>query len=145
MTQNTQRTGHPSIFNSAALDRILDEVFEKDLHSAKEAYPYNLYAHKDKDGYVAQTEILFALAGIPKESVSIKIEKNKLYVSIEPPKQTLDSNTIVWRRGISMRSSKATFSLYEVDEENVTSTFKDGLLRIVLPTAKRQSKAITIQ
>lgn len=135
----------PTVFAPTLIDRFFNE-FNDDWYTVKDTYPYNITQRSDESGEILGTDITFALAGVSKEQVSVKVEDGSLVVSVDKPeKQETEHMTVRYlHRGISTRGMRTKFTLYNVDVDNITSTFKDGLLEISLPTKSKTIKTIKI-
>lgn len=135
----------PSIFAPTLIDRFFNE-FNDDWFTVKDTYPYNITQKRDKTGEIISTNITFALAGVSKDNVNVKLEDGSLIVSVEKQERPEDSDAevVYLHRGISSRSMKTKFNLYNVDVDNITSTFRDGLLEITLPSRIKTVKQINI-
>lgn len=135
----------PTIFAPTLIDRFLDE-FEnnEDWYTIKDTYPYNITQERDPEGEILSTDITFALAGVSKENVNVKLEDGALIVLVDKQERVNESNVTYLHRGISSRGMRTKFNLYNVDVDNITSTFKDGLLEIKLPNRVKTIKQINI-
>lgn len=143
---NTPAWGNfPTIFTPNLIDKIFHE-FNDDWFTVKDAYPYNITQRTDKTGELVDTNITFALAGVAKDAVNVQIEDGSLIVSVTKAERADDADTVTHylHRGISSRAMKTRFSLYNVDVDNITSTFRDGLLEIKLPSKTKSVKQINI-
>ncbi|MGP6139863.1 MULTISPECIES: Hsp20/alpha crystallin family protein [unclassified Jeotgalibaca] len=83
------------------------------------------------DKYVLEAD----LPGLAKEDIHLDYRDNILSISAksEMGKDETDEKGNYIRRERSMRSYSRQFLLRDVDEENVTATFKDGVLTVELP------------
>lgn len=135
----------PTIFAPTLIDRFFNE-FNDDWYTVKDTYPYNITQRVTKNGDVASTDITFALAGVGRGQVNVQVEDGGLVVSVDKPEKpaTDDVEVKYLHRGISARSMKVKFTLYNVDTDKITSVFKDGLLEISLPTKTKTVKTINI-
>lgn len=135
----------PTIFAPTLIDRFFNE-YNDDWYTVKDTYPYNITQRSNKAGEVLSTNITFALAGVTKDQVNVKVEDGSLVVSVDKPEKTeAEPVTVKYlHRGISTRSMRTKFTLYNVDTDSITSTFKDGLLEISLPTKTKTIKTINI-
>ena len=141
--------GFPAISTSNLIDRFVEEFSNNDWFNTKDTYPYNVAVKKTKDGELINTELTFAMAGIDKEDVNVKLEDNSLVITVNKPTQVEQDEddkiiTSFIHRGISTRSMKTKFNLNNVDVENITSSFKNGLLTISLPARGKAVKVIDI-
>jgi len=147
MTKNTL----PSVYNPTYFDKFFDDLLNfEELVNVKNTYPFNMTETRNKEGKLISASLIFALAGIPKDKIRIKIEDGVL--SVEVDKYELDSDALkdsetdvrVVHRGISTRSSSARFKLNDVAVDEITSKYENGLLTIILPAITKPVKNINI-
>ena len=74
------------------------------------------------------------LPGVPEDAISLTVEDGVMTVSADYRNETTDEKTCYTERrtGHVQRS----FSLENIDEENITAEYKDGILRVTMPKAK---------
>jgi HSP20 family molecular chaperone IbpA len=102
--------------------------------------PYNYYIDENDNNIME-----IALAGFNKSDISVIVEGGKLKIEVEAPKVT-DENRKYFHHGISKRSMKVTFSLLDtVDKKKITTEFKDGMLKIVLPRLEEDKFVLDIK
>ena len=118
-------------------DRIFDELMSKSFPTFldevgvsfnKGAYPkVNVYEHDDKISIVAE------IPGLDKKNVSVDVEDQVLTISGDKHGFD-DSGAKCITRELKQSSFKRSFNLGEhLDGEDVTASFKDGLLSIAIP------------
>ena len=118
-------------------DKIFDELVNKTFPTFKEetgvsfaqgAYPkVNVYEYDDKIGIVAE------IPGLDKKNVSVEVEDQVLIISGDKHGFD-DSGGKCITRELKQSSFKRSFNLGEhLDGENVSASFKDGLLSIEIP------------
>ena len=78
--------GLPSVFDSNLPRRIFDERGSWEPFFTKDTFPYDVIVHADKDGDSIKTEIVYAVAGVPKEAINVKVENNTLEIKINDMK-----------------------------------------------------------
>lgn len=145
-----RRTRIPSIYNPTTFDKLFEDLLNfDDLVNVKNTYPFDMVETTDKNGKLIKTELIFALAGIPKDKIDIKVEDGVLSISVdkyELVEENVDSDTDVKvvHRGISTRSSSVRFKLNDVAVDDITSKYENGLLTITLPAVTKPVKAINI-
>lgn len=98
---------------------------------------------EDKDGLVVKAE----LPGIKRSDLDIALEGDMLTIKAEKQKEKVDEDTTYYRCERSFGQYTRHISLpYQVDAEQVSATFKDGLLKIKLPRGEEaKSKHIEIK
>ena len=118
-------------------DKIFDELMNKQFPAFQEevgvsfnqgAYPkVNVYEYDDKIGIVAE------IPGLDKKNVSVDVEDEILTISGDKHGFD-DSGGKCITRELKQSSFKRSFNLGEhLDGENVSASFKDGLLSIEIP------------
>ena len=118
-------------------DKVFDTMMEQAFPSFKEdvgvsfnqgAYPkVNVYEHDDKISIVAE------IPGLDKKNVSVEVEEQVLTISGDKHGFD-DSDAKCITRELKQSSFKRSFNLGEhLDGEDVSASFKDGLLSIAIP------------
>ena len=135
----------PDLFNDNWLSNSIGD-WEKALDVPNAVYPYNIKLIKEKSGENKQYEIEVALAGVGKENVEIKIRDGMLHIGVAKSELDLPENESYLRKGISHRTGKLSFSLGEkVQKKKISSSYTDGLLKIVVPLAQPETLDIDIK
>ena len=98
---------------------------------------------EDKDGLVVKAE----LPGIKRSDLDIALEGDMLTIKAEKQEEKVDEDITYYRCERSFGQYTRHISLpYQVDAEQVSATFKDGLLKIKLPRGEEaKSKHIEIK
>ena len=149
MTRLALHTNLPQFFNRdeflTPFDRLFDKVMENQFPNFTEefgvkcfeggAYPkVNVYEYEDKIGIVAE------IPGLSKEQVNIEVEDNVLTISGDKHNVTDDESAKVIRRELKHSSFKRSFQLGDqLDAENVSAKFEDGILSIGIPKTEPES------
>ena len=118
-------------------DKIFDQLMSKQFPHFQEevgvsfaqgAYPkVNIYEHDDKISIVAE------IPGLDKKNVSVEVEDQVLTISGDKHGFD-DSDAKCITRELKQSSFKRSFNLGEhLDGEDVSASFKDGLLSIAIP------------
>ena len=118
-------------------DKVFDELMNKTFPTFKEdvgvsfnqgAYPkVNVYEYDDTIGIVAE------IPGLDKKNVSVEVEEDVLTISGDKHGFD-DSGGKCITRELKQSSFKRSFNLGEhLDGENVSASFKDGMLSISVP------------
>ena len=118
-------------------DRIFDELMNKQFPAFQEevgvsfnkgAYPkVNVYEYDDKIGIVAE------IPGLDKKNVTVEVEDQVLTISGDKHGFDSDGGKCITRE-LKQSSFKRSFNLGDhLDGENVSATFKDGMLSISVP------------
>lgn len=141
-----QAMGMPSLFDSAFPSKLLRDVGSWDSFYTTDVFPFDIKVKKDKTGNTEYTQLIFAVAGIDKDDISVKVEYDRLIVNIDQTKDVEDESIHYLRRGLSHRSMSKTFYLRGIEPEDIQSTLENGLLTITLPsTEKTRGKLIDIK
>ena len=92
--------------------------------------PAPVRVHEEKDEFVLEA----ALPGVPQERIELSVEKDmlKLIVDFRPEKKE-EENV---RHGHAMGRMEREFDLDGIDQEHISASYKDGMLRVVLPKEK---------
>ena len=118
-------------------DAIFDELVNKTFPTFKEevgvsfnkgAYPkVNVYEYDDKVGIVAE------IPGLDKKNVTVDVEDSVLTISGDKHGFDSDGGKCITRE-LKQSAFKRSFNLGEhLDGDNVSATFKDGMLSISVP------------
>ena len=118
-------------------DKIFDNLMEQTFPTFKDevgvsfnqgAYPkVNVYEYDDKIGIVAE------IPGLDKKNVSVEVEEDVLIISGDKHGFDSDGGKCITRE-LKQSAFKRSFNLGEyLDGDNVSATFKDGMLSISIP------------
>ena len=119
-------------------DRIFDQLMDKSFPTFKEetgvsfnqgAYPkVNVYEYDDKIGIIAE------IPGLMKSNVSVDVEDQVLTISGDKHGVEDTDGVKCITRELKQSAFKRSFNLGEhLDGDNVSASFKDGLLSISIP------------
>ena len=118
-------------------DKIFDHLMNEQFPTFKEevgvsfnkgAYPkVNIYEYDDKIGIVAE------IPGLDKKNVSVEVEEDVLIISGDKHGFDSDGGKCITRE-LKQSAFTRSFNLGEyLDGDNVSATFKDGMLSISIP------------
>ena len=118
-------------------DRVFDELKNKQFPTFQEevgvsfnkgSYPkVNVYEYDDKLGIIAE------IPGLDKKNVSVEVEENVLTISGDKHGFEDDGGKCITRE-LKHSSFKRSFNLGEqLDGDDVSANFKDGILSIEIP------------
>ena len=120
-------------------DRMFDEIVGKSFPQINEqvgvnpfqgtAYPkVNVYEYDTKIGVIAE------IPGLDKKDLNIEVEEGVLTVSGDKSHGFDEGKAKVLRRELKHSSFKRQFTLGEqLDGDNISANFKDGILSIEIP------------
>ena len=91
-------------------------------------------------------EFKVQIPGVDKEKIDIDLEKDILTVSVENKEENIDEKSKVLLQEIKYQKSSRSFRIpFRVDDENISASYKKGILKIVIPKiTKERSKKINI-
>ena len=85
--------------------------------------------------------IELAVPGMDKEDIKIEIEKNVLMISSEQKSEKTENHDSYSRREFGYQSFCRNFTIPEnADSENISASFKNGILNIEVPKSKEDVK-----
>ena len=130
------------------MDKLLDEFMKCywdtsfiPSYNVDVSYPSNVHFLKD-----GSAELIYALAGIKKEDISVNVDNNILTLFVNPKEDKRTDIDRVINHKISNRSMKCSWKLSGLDVDKIDVKFEDGLLTIKLPKAENTtSKSIKIK
>lgn len=135
----------PALFNDNWLDNIFGEV-DKAFDVPNAVYPYNVLQVRNDKQEIIQYEVEVALAGVGKEHIDVKVRDGKLHIDVVKEKEEPGNTLTYLKRGISQRRGNLTFNLDEkVNSKKITSSYKDGLLKVIIPVVKPETIDIDIK
>jgi HSP20 family protein len=135
----------PDLFNDNWLSNSINN-WEKALDVPNAVYPYNIKLVKNDKGEDKQYEIEVALAGVGKNNIDIKVKDTLLNIEVKHNDlEDKDENSYL-RKGISQRKGKLAFSLGEkVQRKKISSSYIDGLLKVVVPVSQPETLDIDVK
>jgi len=108
--------------------------------------PCDVIQNKNEKGFITSTEIQYALAGYNKSNVSINVDNDQLYLTVEKTEKSETENKSYIHKGISRRKIEAVYNLSGYDKDNISASFEEGILKLNLPVAaKKEGKKIEIK
>lgn len=135
----------PALFNDNWLNNVFGE-FEKAFEVPNAVYPYNVVQVRNSEQEAIRYEVEVALAGVGKENIDVKVRDGQLHINIAKEKEEPSDTLTYLKRGISQRKGSMTFNLDEkVNSKKITSSYKDGLLRVVIPVVQPETIDVDIE
>ncbi|MDQ6779983.1 MAG: Hsp20/alpha crystallin family protein [Candidatus Eremiobacteraeota bacterium] len=98
----------------------------------------------EKDGkYVVE----FAVPGLKKDDINIEVDDNRLTLSAKRQEEKTEENTRYHYRELRRGGFSRSISFpQEIDGDNVSAEYENGILRVTLPPTKRaQAKKVQIK
>ena len=146
----------PMMSNASVFNEFIDEFFNKPtslIGKEKISYPMNIIKVVE-NGAVSAYRLEYALAGFKKDEIKVTINKDILKVEANHNTDTIETtentektdeskdnyNETIYN-GISYRNLSMSYKLMNnVDKENISSKFENGLLEIVIPAKRENDK-----
>ena len=129
---NLVRYGHPGLVSLRDFDQLFESFFKEPVQDT--AFP-KVHVRSTED----ELRIQFALAGYPREALSVEVSGNKISVKgdkMEEGDNLFASRAFTWER-------KDVDNIWALEEANVS--YIDGLLKISVPKKKElQPKLLQI-
>jgi HSP20 family protein len=135
----------PALFNDNWLNNVFGEL-EKAFEVPNAVYPYNVVQVRNSEQEAIRYEVEVALAGVGKENIDVKVRDGQLHINVAKEKEEVTDTVVYLKKGISQRKGSMTFNLDEkVNSKRITSSYKDGLLRVVIPVVQPETLDVDIQ
>lgn len=156
MTTKTYVPGHivsadrvlrqlPALFNDNWLNSVFGD-FDKAFDVPNAVYPYNVVQVTNSAKEVTEYRVEVALAGVGKENIDVKVREGKLQINILYSKDETPESVSYLKKGISQRKGSMTFNLDEkVNAKKITSSYKDGLLQVVIPVVQPETIDVDVE
>tara|TARA_B100000003_G_scaffold7838_1_gene6930 strand:+ start:139 stop:576 length:438 start_codon:yes stop_codon:yes gene_type:complete len=132
-----------SLFDN--MDRMVQTIFDNDFYPA--TADHNWVPAVDIRENDASFILTADIPGLTKSDIDLLIEDNTLKISGKREYNNKDGNVEYHYQERTHGSFQRSFKLpISVDEENISATFKSGILTVVLPkTEEAQPKQRTIK
>ena len=76
----------------------------------------------------------------------MKVRDGKLHINVLKEKEEATETIAYLKRGISQRKGSLTFNLDEkVNSKKISSSYKDGLLKVIIPVVKPETIDIDVK
>lgn len=125
-----------SLSQGDAFRNFVDSFFNNDFFSPVLSgfnSGFKVDLKEDADSYKVEAD----LPGVKKDAIDLDFENNYLTISAKREDQKEDKGEGYVRRERSYGELKRSFYIDNVDDKNVTASFKDGVLEIILPKIKK--------
>lgn len=129
----------PYVRKQNSIMSVLDELMNDGILSMSypTSLPGNLFAQdmtmktdikETETEYLIETE----LPGIKKEEIDVKLENKMLTISVNRNEEVKDEKEGYIRRERKSGSYSRSFTVSDVNEDDVTAKYEDGILKITL-------------
>lgn len=115
---------------SGSLFDELDRVFD--------SFPTNNISYNK---YKKENNVIMeiALPGFKKEEIKVTLDSESYFICVEGSKEDKEENKEFETKQFNTCSVKSYFEIpYEVDTENITSKFEDGVLKLIMPLVEEK-------
>lgn len=121
------------------LDSFIDNMFGD--WGTRKSYIPSVDVYEDSHAYHVDAE----LAGYRESDVNVNIDKHVLHISSEKMNEKKDQKYLIRERSFA-RFDRAFTLPEDVNEEDISATFKDGVLSVTLPKKPvEEAKKISIK
>ena len=137
----------PALFNESWLNDVLNlDKWDKAFEMPGVHYPYDISYVKDATGAAIEYHLDVALAGVGKDNIKLSVKDQHLIIEVSKNVEPQNSDSIKLKSGISYRNTKLQFKLdKDVNSKKITSSYKDGLLNVVIPVSQPEVTNIQIK
>lgn len=139
----------PALFNIHWLHDALStfDKWDKAFELQNVHYPYDISYVMDEENVPTHYTLDIALAGVGKDNIKLSIKDQQLTIEVQKVKDPVSNPKTTWlKAGISYRPTKLQFALGKnVDISSITSSYKDGLLKVIIPIIKPKTSTIEIK
>ena len=136
----TYRPNRPTLAN---FDRWFDSAFQNSGHPSHAATTPRVDVQEKADAYHLEAE----LPGLTEKDFTVNVEHNLLTISSQQEhSEEREENGYVIRERRSGAFRRSFALPEEVDADQISATFKDGLLTLTVPkTGKTQARQIAVK
>lgn len=123
-------------------DDFFDSFFSVDFNRPSHLLKTNIIEENDK--YILEVEA----PGLNKEAIKLTYEEGYLTIEVEKKSETEEKDVNYIRKERYVGACTRRFYLDNVDYDNITASYKDGILHISLPKLEEaitKTKTITIE
>ncbi|ADK17271.1 MULTISPECIES: heat shock protein Hsp18 [Clostridium] len=137
-----------SLKRGDAFDNFVDSFFNNDFFAPMNMNGFGNGFKVDLKENETSYIVCADLPGINKDSIDLDFNNNYLTISAKRDDSIEDKNENFVRRERRYGEFRRSFYIDNVDDKNITASFNDGVLKVILPKlsqGKRQGKKIDIQ
>lgn len=117
-------------------DQMIDSFFNDDfmIPSVFNNNPFRADMKENEHEYIIEAD----LPGIKKEAINIEYKNNYLNVSAKKENSTEEKNGNYVRKERRSGEFKRSFYIDGIEENKIDASFKDGVLKIILPKNQKE-------
>lgn len=120
------------------VDNFFNDDFFAPIPFEKMGFGFKVDLKENESSYIVEAD----LPGVNKDSIDIEYKNNYLTVSAKREEKNEDKSENYVRKEIRYGEFKRSFYVDNVDEDKVTASFNDGVLRVELPKTNKE-KVVT--
>lgn len=125
------------------IDRFFDDFFRDPffVRVSSMTTPIRADVRETDKEYIVEAE----LPGVNKEDIVIDLHDDVLTLGVDIRQEKNEENDGYIYRERQRGSYRRSFNVYNIDNEKVKASYKDGILTVMLPKAEEEKKARKIQ
>lgn len=135
-----RETGLTSSFTPLFTSSFLDAFFNDPIIPSfiSETGQMKVDIKENDKNYVIEAE----LPGIKKEEIGLDLDNNVLTISVERKEEFNEENDKYIRKERRFGTMKRSFIVENINEEQISAKFENGILALELPKIKTETKKI---
>ena len=111
------------------------EKLEREMFSHMRPFGFKTDIKDAGDSFILEAE----LPGFKKENISVEVEDGKLTISAERAESTENKEGDMIHRERSQGFFVRSFDISSVNEEEISASYTDGILELILPKKKEEA------
>lgn len=115
-------------------DNFFNDDFFAPIPFNKIGYGFKVDLKESESSYMVQAD----LPGVNKDSIEVEFKNNYLTVSAKREETSEDKNESYIRKEVSYGEFRRSFYIDNVNEEKISASFTDGVLKIDLPKVNKE-------
>ncbi|MBA5851666.1 Hsp20/alpha crystallin family protein [Clostridium sp. cel8] len=132
-----------SLGRGSDFENFVDSFFNNNFFAPFNAYGFGNGFRADlketDDAYFVEAD----LPGVKKDAITAEYDNNYLTISAKRADSKEENNDNYIRREICYGDFKRSFYIDNVDKNNITASFRDGVLKVCLPKLQKTPKENT--
>ncbi len=135
-----RETGLGKPFNSFDMNSVFENFFNDAVLPSfySNSGQMKVDIKENKKGFLVEAE----LPGIKKEEIGVELENNLLTISVEHKEEINEDNEKYIRKERRYGTMKRSFVVENVDDENISAKFENGILSLVLSKKNPELKKV---